>query len=298
MRAVLAIGLCSAVGCAPPGAPHAPADIIPYDPAYVASSQRLRATLARDNIELDTQPVLTTCDFPELERECARCEVATVVDQIDPELVDAMAIAFARYPSSVRKAARLERVAFCRTIHYVGKDHGPAGLADPNTHRIYIGVEYFRTAHHTFSIEHAVHHEVFHLLDFATNGPRAVADYEWAALNPKGFEYTESGGEKREPGFVNTYAQTDAVEDRASTFEYLMVRPDELCAMADDDAVLARKVRLLWQRVALVEGANRLGVTAPCVKAKPTKRKPVTKTKRKPITLPGLPNRTTKQRLQ
>jgi hypothetical protein len=55
------------------------------------------------------------------------------------------------------------------------------------------------------------------------------------------------------------------MEDRASTFEYLMVRPDELCEFAAQDAVLARKVRLLWQRPRQVDGADRLGITAPCV---------------------------------
>ena len=150
--------------------------MLPYDPGFVAASEKLRATLARDNIELDTAPVIDTCDVPRSDRNCARCEVATVLDQIDPELIDQMAIAFARWPSSVRKAARLEHVAFCKTITYEGKDHGPAGLADPNTHRVYISVEYFRGAGTSFSIEATVHHEVFHLLDYETQGAHWMAD--------------------------------------------------------------------------------------------------------------------------
>ncbi|HEY5944675.1 MAG TPA: hypothetical protein VIV40_04260 [Kofleriaceae bacterium] len=272
------------VGCSAPGPARIPADVLPYDNGFVASSERLRATLGRDGILLDTQPVLKTCDVPHEGRDCARCEVATVLDKIDPELVDQMAIAFARYPTSVRKAARLEHVAFCSTIHYEGSDHGPAGLADPNAHRVFIGVEYFRGTDNAFSIEAAVHHEVFHLLDFETNAARALDDHEWGDLNPKGFAYRDPSLEtERKPGFVNSYALTNAVEDRASTWEYLMVRPDDLCTLAARDAVLARKVRLLWERVARVEGANRLGVTAPCV-VKPTKPKPVKATNRRRAT--------------
>jgi hypothetical protein len=243
-----------------------PNDVLPYDPEFLASSKRLRATLGRDNIQLDTTPVIRTCDVPRDDRDCARCDVATVLDDIDPDLVDRMAIAFARYPSSMRKVAQLEHVAFCRVITYErGSDHGPAGLADPNTHRIYISVADFREEHHGAVIEDAVHHEVFHLLDFATQGAHALADTEWKKLNPAGFVYKVGNSEVERPtGFVNTYATTNEMEDRASTFEYLMTRPDELCEMTAKDPALAHKVRLLWQRVSQIEGADRLNVTAPC----------------------------------
>lgn len=246
-----------------------PRDVLPYDADFVASSKRLRMTLGRDGIQLDTTPVIRTCDVPRDDRDCARCDVATVLDEIDPDLVDRMAIAFARYPSSFRKAARLEHVAFCRVITYErGTDHGPAGLADPNTHRIYISVADFREEHHEAVIEDAVHHEVFHLLDFETQGEHALADTEWKKLNPAGFVYAKGSEALARPqGFVNVYATTNEMEDRASTFEYLMTRPDELCEMTAKDPALARKVRLIWQRVAQVEGAAGLGVTAPCVKA-------------------------------
>ena len=283
MRVALAFAIV--VGCSSSRTAHVPPESLPYDREFVASSQRLRATLARDGIELDTVPVMRTCEVPSPGRDCARCDVATVLDQIEPELVDAMAIAFARYPTSMRKAARLEHVAFCRAITYEGgKDHGPAGLADPSEHRVYISVEYFRTPHGGFTIADAVHHEVFHLLDFETLGSAtAIYDSEWRKLNPVGFEYRDPAELPDRPtGFVNTYATTNEVEDRASTFEYLMVRPEEVCAMTERDPALARKVRLLYQRLIRVEGAGRLGITAPCAtkplkttKAKPKSKRPI-----------------------
>lgn len=278
MRLVVAL---VAIGCGAPPPARVPAEVLPYDDGFLASSQRLKATLARDGIELDTVPVLRTCDEVIPGHECARCDVATVLDEIEPALIDDMAIAFARYPTSVRKAARLEHVAFCRAITYEGTTkHNPAGLADPAHHRVFISVEYFRGAGRGFSIEAAVHHEVFHLLDFAELATGWRDDAEWQKLNPAGFAYREPGDAATRPaGFVNTYATTNEVEDRASTFEFLMVRPDELCTLAVTDPGVAKKARLLWKRISRLEGADRLGVTARCVRERAAP--PASKKKRK-----------------
>jgi hypothetical protein len=251
--------------------------VVPHDPEYVAANDRLRATLARDEIQLDTADVIRTCDGSHSAKDCARCDVATAIDQIDPALVDAMAIELARFPASIRKIARLEHLAFCRAITYErGIDHGPAGLADPNTHRIFISVEYFRGLTNTdLTIEETVDHEVFHLLDYETQGVRWTADREWHALNPSGFAYHPRQPDQtgRPRGFVNGYALTDELEDRASTFEYLMARPTELCKIVETDPILARKVQLVWKRVAHLDGAQRLGMTASCTKG-PSKPSP------------------------
>jgi hypothetical protein len=276
VRVALALGVL--VGCSPPGPPQAPDPVWPADPHVAEAIGKLNATLARDGILLDTEPVIETCLVAAVQdngtNNCARCEVATALDQIDPDLIDQMAIAFARWPSSLRKAAHLEHVAFCKSITYYGKkDHGPAGLADPNANRVYISVEYFRGAGTGFSIEATVHHEVFHLLDFQTQGRQWAADGEWQKLNPKGFAYRDPSVDiERQQGFVNGYASTDSMEDRASTFEYLMVRPDDLCTMSANDAALARKAGLLRKRVLRLEGAKSLGLPGPCKPAPKAKR--------------------------
>ena len=70
-----------------------------------------------------------------------------------------------------------------------------------------------------------------------------------------GFAYRDPSIDiARRQGFVNGYASTDEMEDRASTFEYLMVRPDDLCSMSAKDPIVARKVRLLRQRVSARRG--------------------------------------------
>ena len=122
---------------------------------------------------------------------------------------------------------------------------------------------------------------MFHLLDFETQGAQWTADREWYKLNPAGFAYRDPSVDiERRAGFVNGYASTDEMEDRASTFEYLMVRPDDVCAMSAKDPIVARKVALLLQRVSHVEGADKLGVKLPCkLGAAPRPTKPAKPTK-------------------
>ena len=55
------------------------------------------------------------------------------------------------------------------------------------------------------------------------------------------------------------------MEDRASVFQWIMSRPDALCALAADDPVLREKVTLLWNRVAALDGDQFLHRRAPCV---------------------------------
>ncbi len=279
----LAIALVGACGRPPATVPP---ESLPYDPGFVASTHKLQVTLERNGLVLDTQPIVTTCDVPDPDRDCARCEVATVLHQIAPDIIDGMAIAFARYPKSVLEAARIERVALCRRITYDSGNHGPAGLADPMTHRVYISVDHLMRANGSMlGIEETVHHEVFHLLDFALLGPRVYTDTEWLALNPRGSTYADDAIDTaRPPGFVNSYARTNQIEDRASTFQVLMSHPEEMCTLAAGDPALARKVRLVWQRIARVEGANRLGVTAACARMAPPTKAKKPKKPRKPAT--------------
>lgn len=284
-----AIAVAFGIGCGVPAAPP------PLDPAGLMSEESfewqmsgLRATLARSGVVLDTEPTLRTCEWDHgAPGDCVACDVATRADTrgLDPELLDRVAIAFARYPTKALTAARLERVAICSRIRLAGDpDHGPAGLADLAAHRIFISIEHFAEPNDmSLTIERVVHHEVFHHFDHATLGVTMRDDAEWAALNPRGFAYHDPAPAMERPaGFVNAYATTDAMEDRASVFEYLMGRPTDLCSIAATDAVVKKKTALVWRRFAAVVGEPFLRKHAPCVRAKAKpKPKPKAKPKRK-----------------
>ena len=87
----------------------------------------------------------------------------------------------------------------------------------------------------------------------------------WRGLNPAGFEYKQPAAGERQFGFVNAYASANDFEDRASTFQWLMARPEQLCEIAKGDEIVRAKVNLLWSRIASVVGDDFLRKRAACV---------------------------------
>jgi hypothetical protein len=281
---VLGVG-CGATG-APPQPVREPDNLIDGE-TYVARIAGLRATLARHHVEIDTQPVIETCagdHYPDRAlARCVRCEVASRENTggVDPSLIDGVAIAFGLYPPALIKASGLEHVALCRTIRIQGEpdERAPAGVAISDHHRLLISVEHFvegAAMSEHFTIEQVVHHEVFHLFDYATSSTIADTDRAWAALNPRGFEYRDPAAAEgtRPTGFLNPYATTNEREDRATVFEYLLGQPTKLCEIAKVDPAVAAKTTAVWKRVAKVVGDKLLRQHAPCVDwtGKPAKR--------------------------
>lgn len=254
MRALLVLAV---TGCAqPPGnlGIAEPVDLIAPDD-YASRIGGLRATLARSGVDIDTQPVIETCGANDSRQRCVRCDVATreQTSGLDPELLDAVAIAFGRYAPGVLGKIKLRHVALCRKIRFSDDPNdGPAGLAAVGDARVMISVEHFVGEHHLdgFTIEQVVHHEVFHILD----GDHE--DKEWKALN--------RGAAKGGKGYVDEYAATNDTEDRASTYEYLVGQPAKLCELAAKDPILEKKVAVVWKRVAPVVGKAQLRRWAPC----------------------------------
>ncbi len=220
----------------------------------------LRATLARSHVDLDSVPVISTCGDHHGIEDCYRCEIARDEAGVDPDMVDAVAIAFAHYPSSVLAAAHLAHVSLCKSIHFDhahGDQPDPAGLASYGDARLMISIDGGYRGE--FSIEQVVHHEIFHLIDRATNGEKVNSDTAWHALNPPRFAYRDPAPVgHRPPGFVNSYATTNELEDRATVFEYMMGQPDALCALAAADPLVAAKAKLVRDRVAKLLGDQRL----------------------------------------
>lgn len=264
------------IGCAAPLPPPRAPDLVAPEPpdlidatTFATRVATLRATLARSRVELDAQPVISACGSHHGIDDCMHCDVASRTDTsgVDPDIIDAVAIAFGAYPTSVLRAAHLEHVALCRRIRYDhahGDQPNPAGLASYDDRRLMISIEIFSAKAHEgygdFTIEQVVHHELFHMLDRATHGEEVNADRAWHALNPPRFAYRDPAprGATRPAGFVNTYATTNELEDRASVYELLMGQPEELCAIARVDPIVAAKAKLVRSRVAAVLGESHL----------------------------------------
>jgi hypothetical protein len=252
---------------------------------FLDRTAMLRATLARNSIELDGGPMIETCDRPDEKPNCMRCEVATGMDGIDPDLLDRIAIAIAGYPEPLLYAAAIRSLALCRRIRYLSNsESGPGGVAQLGDQRLLVSVESFMTEEErSWAIEQIVHHEVFHLFDHAQLGTTLMHyDPAWAELKPPGFQYRDPAVATTRPsGFVNVYATTDVAEDRASTYEYLMTKSDELCELAKTDPILEAKVTIVWQRVAEAGGEAFLKKHARCVDWVKAAKKPAPKKRKR-----------------
>lgn len=240
----------------------------------------LRTSLGRAAIGLELRGIATdvvrsrACDelvADRLQLGCARCELVGDGDPFDSAVLDAIVAAFDRYPAGVLEATHIEKVALCRKLDYEDlPDRNTIGTVDLRGRRLFISVAPFFHKEYEpdaeITTDDIVHHELFHLLEFERMRGVYDDDPEWRLHNPLGFEYRAGSEEEpRRAGFINEYAATAEIEDRASMFQYLLGRPDELCAIAADDAGVRAKTRLLWRRVSSLVGPAFLRERATCV---------------------------------
>jgi len=248
---------------------------------YTSTMVDVRTTLGRALIGVETRGVASeirsaTCTAGST-TSCTRCDLVgpndapdAVPDEvIDPAMLLDIKAAFDRYPSDVLETSKIRRVALCRRL-VDSTGARVAGLADLASHRMFINLESFLGRPYDpegpQTTADIVHHELFHLFEFEVMYDIAVDDVAWRAQNPAGFQYaTPEAGTPRPFGFVNSYATTNDREDRASVFELLMARPDELCEIAKDDPIVREKAQLVWERTAIVTGEAFLRRRAPCV---------------------------------
>jgi hypothetical protein len=253
--------------CAPPPAvsqelrPTLITDGEMYNSRIVA----LRTTLGRAAIDLEMRGIERVvqsegCDRPSAAKGwCVRCELAGRIRNLDGATLDAVATAFARYPTSVLESADIEHVALCRHIEHDSPN--TAGTADLEARRLMISLEPFGRVYDAlgkFTAEDIVHHELFHLLESARMADIVADDTEWASHNPPSYAPSKTG-------FVDEYAATNPDEDRASIFQYMMARPDELCEVAQSDPIVRVKAEIIWHRVAAVAGDSFLRARASCI---------------------------------
>jgi hypothetical protein len=251
----------------------------PAPAAYNSRVVALRTSLGRAAIALELAGKTTTirstaCDEPEESRVqagCARCELAGESDALDGAVLEALTAAFNAYSADALEATHIERVALCKTLTYDNR-RPPAGTVDLHARRLllsvapFIGHRYKTTG--PVTTDDIVHHELFHMLEFERMRANYVDDPEWRLHNPQGFAYEDGAEERpRQVGFVDEYAASAEVEDKASVFQYLMARPDELCTVGATDPIVRAKTRLLWERVVPLLGDATLRARASCAAA-------------------------------
>jgi hypothetical protein len=258
---LIVLGAC---GELPKLAPPRLADPI-YPETYNTRIANLRTTLGRAGIALRVAGIDETFETA----SGVRCDLAGQATQLDGAVLEAATHAFSLYPTDVLAASKIKYVAVCRDIAQFTKLTHPAGLADLRDSGMLISVRYFldRTYYSDsdFTVDDIVHHEVFHLVEAAHDLDDMTRDPEWQLYNPMGFEYAEDSADRRD-GFVNAYAMTSAVEDKASVYEFMMARSLDLCRLAKDDETIRQKAKIVWRRMLKNVGTDKfLRDHAPCI---------------------------------
>jgi hypothetical protein len=243
----------------------------PFDPRPIGLADlKSIAGAASIALEVGPAPILRThgCDAGGAgatsghAARCYRCTPAVIEpgpgEPLHPLEVPlrTLATTLLAYPHSFLRVARIEKIALCRKlVNEASEDAGEganaaasdhlAGLAEGTARRLMVNLD----RHDVTRPEATLHHEIFHLFDHATApGGDHQHDAAWERHNPRGFRYGDTAS-PIQAGFVNDYAKTNAAEDKASVFEYLMSYPDELCARAADDPRLLAKARLVLSRI-------------------------------------------------
>jgi len=243
-------------------------------PAPDARAAALRATLARVGIALETRSdgvvaVTAGCNdvVDRLQPDsCQRCILADNRD-ITGEVLERITAVVDRYPTEMLAQADIHTLSLCRRLENIAAQKDIlAGLSE------YDGRHMMAVVSNPEFLADILHHEIFHMIESARIADPTTHDQEWESVNPIGFSYgtgpSSSEARKARPiGFVRQYAASALVEDRASTFEYMMAVPDELCEMATNDPIVHAKVKIIWSRMKRYAGGDELmNSVAPCVR--------------------------------
>lgn len=188
---------------------------------------------------------------------CFRCELDGA---LDPVRMAEFAAALADVPLEFLRAAHVTQAAVCtRLVNELGGTYTDGlligGTVDAATGMFLISLEPME-----LTGQDIVHHELFHVFDFYTDFALYKDDPAWHALNVEPYGHSD----EVLPGYLNAHARDNLREDHATTYQYLMARPDELCA---GDAIVIAKAKMIRDRVAKVLGdASYLDARAPCVR--------------------------------
>ena len=158
-----------------------------------------------------------------------------------------------RYPRPFVSQMGLQQLVLIEGLRHKGQAAGAFAMAP--AFALFANPE-------TLADDGALHHELFHFVDYRLHG-RPANHSAWLALNPAGTRYRGgaravlqqdgSGSGKLTalrrdlPGFVTEYAQADATEDMAEVFQLLMTQRPELYQLTSGDPVIAAKVTYVIQ---------------------------------------------------
>ena len=166
-----------------------------------------------------------------------------------------------KYPPQLLAISRIEGFALVKDLRW--NDMPVIGLASSRLRTIYLDMSAFQITDNAAAKERqkmVIHHEVFHHIDVAINGPECfVRDDAWpqrrtspSDFAPAALDFDTSG---TRPGFLFGHGAPNVGEDKADVFAFCMLGPayERILPRLQTDQLLRAKfdyMRSLVQRVA------------------------------------------------
>ena len=169
--------------------------------------------------------------------------------------LDVIADELLRYPADLFELGVVRRISLLANLAV--DDEAAAGTIDPTGGTLFLDA--IIGERHPEHLKRTLHHELFHLIDYADDGV-IDRDPEWDALNDpdlpylpglRSFEVMQGAAEpsERYPGYISLYARTSLAEDKAELFEFAMMDPEYVARRGDEDPHVRRKLALLRERI-------------------------------------------------
>jgi hypothetical protein len=212
-------------------------------------ARRLKTELENEfDIAITVTPPVRELSPGERSHGAVTWDEADVADTV--QFLKVLRTTLHEYPEALRR--RLPPLTIHVTRDLRSGDFGRVGgVALTNENAICVDVEDSSSRR----LRRTIHHEIYHLLDDRTGS--GYYDPEWRGLNPDDFVYIGYGKRDRAKtharappiGFISHYATASQSEDKAETFEAMMVSPRRIQERADDEPSLVRKMATIRERL-------------------------------------------------
>ncbi len=194
-------------------------------------------------------------DFPDLGWHKASFKGSTQKDHEDlVRYLNLFAKELGKYPKCFFEKTQLKAVILVKKLFY--KDKPAEGFYDWRNNMVIW--DFLRSRHSELAQRHNIHHELFHLIEYAALGYLPDwQDITWAQLNDPAFQYgrkniwdprdRQSFLEPEVQGFLTPYSMTAIEEDKAEVFACLMMDTQSkiVYRWIKDDPILDAKVRFI-----------------------------------------------------
>lgn len=161
---------------------------------------------------------------------------------------------WSKYPPDWTRQSKVTSIAIVKNLAVDGQSR--AAMPDSQGETLFLDDGYGSSGGNYQ--QRVIHHEFYHLIEFANYGNMYYKDPNWSTFNDSSFKYGSGGSnayndpnyaniEHPQLGFTTGYATSAIEEDKAETYAYLLVKESysKLQTWLSSDLILLNKVNYL-----------------------------------------------------